>query len=300
MNWLKGSSTLALIALFGLAVMSQSMANASEASLMFSGDFESGDLTGWEVVRDNVPEVQSKKSRAGGFALKSTLKFFIGEGASPLLRERVEVRAKAPATRVGGEYWYGFSIYLPGAADGADNYVADRYWEIVAQWWAPHDDPSESGRNPPLSLKTSANRIGGHWYIDGKYGAKAISPDPDGTFLMDLGPYETGKWTDWVFRVKWSYLDDGILEVWKDGKQVLSRINSPIGYNDQAGPFFKMGIYKGQWKLEPEDGSTLDAVDHRVIYHDEFRMADERGSYAAVAPGGEGAAPTPPTALLVD
>jgi hypothetical protein len=292
--------TLALFALSAGAVMSLPVAHAADASLMFSGDFESGDLTGWSIVRENVPEVQSKKTRAGRYALKSTLNFFNGEDASYLLREREEVRAKAPDTKVGSEYWYGFSIYLPGAAEGADEYVADRYWEMVAQWWAPQDDPAESGRGPPLSLRTSVNGIGGRWYIYGKYGAKAIDADPDGIFLTDLGPYETGKWTDWVFRVKWSYMNDGIVEVWKDGKKVVSRVNAPIGFNDQKGPFFKMGLYKGQWKHEPADGSTLDAVNYRVLYHDEFRMADGRGSYAAVAPGGLTAIPSAPSGLQLE
>ncbi len=301
MKSFKVSSAFALLALFGVAVMSPPVANADDASVMFSGGFESGDLADWEIIRENVPVVQSTKVRAGGHALKSTLKFFNGAGASSSLRERVEVRPKTPATEVGKEYWYGFSIYLPGAADGADNYVADKYWEIVAQWWAPYDS-SECCRNPPLTLRTSMDGVGGHWYIGGKWSAKANNSnhDYDGTFSKDLGPYETGKWTDWVFRVKWSYLNDGILEVWKDGKQVLSRIDLPIGYNDLKGPFFKMGIYKGQWEKEPDDGSTLDAVSYRVIYHDEFRMADERGSYAAVAPGGEVPAPAPPSALLVN
>jgi hypothetical protein len=153
-----------------------------------------------------------------------------------------------------------------------------------------------------LTLRTSQGGVGGRWYVSGKWSAKALNPnhDYDGEFVKDLGPYETGKWTDWVFRVKWSYLNDGIVEVWKDGKKVVSRIDMPIGFNDQKGPFFKMGIYKGQWEKEPADGSTLDAVSYRVIYHDEFRMADGRGSYAAVAPGGETAIPAAPSGLQIE
>jgi hypothetical protein len=74
----------------------------------------------------------------------------------------------------------------------------------------------------------------------------------------------------------------------------------PIGYNDQTGPFFKMGLYKGQWEKEPADGSTLDAVSYRVIYHDEFRMAGANGSYADVAPGGAGGVPAAPFGLDVE
>lgn len=295
MNSRGKSSTLAVMACL-LALPFAGL--AAESSILHEGDFESGDLANWKVVGGNQPEVQTRKVRAGEFALKSTLNFFNGDGASALLRERSEVRAQAPETKVGSEYWYGFSIYLPGPADGADNYVPDKYWEIVAQWWAPNDSDEEKGRNPPLTLKSSADNVGGRWYVGGKWSAKALNAkgDYDGKFETDLGPYETGKWTDWVFHVKWSYADDGILEVWKDGKKVISRVNMPIGFNDQTGPVFKMGLYKGQWEKEPANGSTLDAVDRRVLYHDEFRMADSSGTYETVAPGGGGSASASPLA----
>ncbi len=60
----------------------------------------------------------------------------------------------------------------------------------------------------------------------------------------DLGPYETGVWTDWVMHVKWSYDQDGIAEVWKDGRKVIDQ-SGPNAFNDARGPFFKMGLYKG-------------------------------------------------------
>ena len=157
MNLFRKNSTLALLA---CVLMLPFVGQAADSSLLYEGDFESGDLATWHVVRKNVPEVQTKKVRAGNFALKSTLNFFNGDGASPLLRERVEVRPNTPDAKAGGEYWYGFSIYLPGPADGADNYVPDKYWEVVAQWWAPSDSDVEKGRNPPLSLLTSGK---GDW-----------------------------------------------------------------------------------------------------------------------------------------
>jgi hypothetical protein len=282
-------------------VIASSSLQAQESALLFDGGFESGDLKGWSVVRLNVPVVQDRKSRAGRYAMMSTLNFFNGTGADPILRERTEV-AQGLKAEVGREYWYGFSIYLPGPADGKDNYVPDKHWEIVTQWFAPTDNVIEAGRHPPLTLKTSEGGVGGHWTVGGKYSAKAINAkgDYDGYFSKDLGTYETGKWTDWVFRVQWSYTNDGILEVWKDGKKVYSRLNAPIGYNDEEGPYFKMGLYKGAWELLPADGSQLDVVDHRVIYHDEFKMADERGSYELVAPGASESVPEPPKSLLVE
>lgn len=302
MSTLRSWASLMVAALMLVGACAAPAVQAQDSALLFSDGFESGNLRDWIVVRENVPTVQDRKARAGRYALMSTLDFFNGTGASPLLRERTEVRAKAPNAEMGREYWYGFSIYLPGPEDGVDNYVPDSHWEIVAQWYAPQDTSSESGRNPPLTLKTSEDGVGGRWTVGGKYSEKAISTkgDYDGAFSQDLGPYETGKWTDWVFRVKWSYRNDGLLEIWKDGKKVYSRLNAPIGFNDKSGPFFKMGIYKGAWELLPEDGRQLDKVKRRVIYHDEFRMADERGSYDLVAPGSEATVPKPPLSLSVE
>jgi hypothetical protein len=296
----KASLTVAALMLVGACVVPS--VRAQDSALIFADGFETGTLNEWIVSGENQPVVQDKKARMGRYALRSTLNFFNGDGASPLLRERTEVRSKAPNAVVGNEYWYGFSIYLPGPEDGADSYVPDKYWEIVTQWYAPPDDSRESGRNPPLTLKTSENGVGGRWFVGGKSSALAINSkgEYDNVFSQDLGPYETGKWTDWVFRIKWSYKSDGLLEVWKDGKKVYSRLNAPIGFNDKVGPFFKMGIYKGAWELLPEDGSQLDKVKHRVIYHDEFRMADERGSYDLVAPDSYEIVPKPPSSISIE
>jgi hypothetical protein len=49
--------------------------------------------------------------------------------------------------------------------------------------------------------------------------------------------------------VRWSYGEDGIVEIWKDGEQVAKRIG-PNAYNDLLGPFFKLGIYIPQWNTE--------------------------------------------------
>ena len=140
----KVSLKVASLMIVGACIASS--VHAQSSPLLFDGGFETGDHEGWNVSRDNVPVVQSKKVRAGRYALMSPLKFFNGEGASPLLRERTEVRAEAPSVVMGREYWYGFSIYLPGPEDGEDNYVPDKYWEIVSQWYAPPDDSTESGR----------------------------------------------------------------------------------------------------------------------------------------------------------
>ena len=128
---------------------------------------------------------------------------------------------------------------------------------------------------------------GGKWSLVNRWDAKRNTFESGkkvygGAHRYDFGPYKTGVWTDWVFHVKWSYQADGILEIWKNGEKVVDQ-KGPNTFNDAKGPYFKMGLYKG-WK-DPDRPS--DAVNKRVLYHDEFRMAGADASYTDVAPGGE-------------
>ena len=192
--------------------------------------------------------------------------------------DRVSYRTEVsgPGTEVGREYWYGFSIFLP------EEYTPDRIWEIVAQWHGvPDFDAGEKYRNPVMALSTTS----GHWGWVTRWDAKRNTFESGqrqygGTNNYDLGPCEKDTWTDWVVHVKWSYGPDGILQVWKNGKKVIDA-DGPNAFNDERGPYFKMGLYKG-WR-DPERRN--DAVGKRVLYHDEFRMGTAEASYDDVAPG---------------
>jgi len=251
-----------------------------DSKLIFLGNFETGDLTGFKQS-GNSPTVVSfdggVKPRAGKFMMKSYLNFNTSK-----VRYRTEVvRAdrKSPGKNIEieKEYWYGFSIYLP------KSYVPDDCGEIVAQWHGrPDFDLGENWRNPVSALSTT----GGHWTFLNRWDAKANTfangeKEYGGTKKYDLETYETGKWTDWVVHVLWSFHQDGFLQVWKDGKMVIDQ-PGPNCFNDKAGgPYFKMGLYKHGWKKQ---GATPDVVSERVLYHDEFRLGGEDCDYDSVAP----------------
>lgn len=91
---------------------------------------------------------------------------------------------------------------------------------------------------------------------------------------IDLGPYEAGTWTNWKFHVKWSYQSDGLVEIWKDGQLVVSK-TGPNTYNDRQGPYFKIGIYKPDWKYKPQKSNTT----QRVIYFDEVRVENNSSAW---------------------
>jgi hypothetical protein len=104
---------------------------------------------------------------------------------------------------------------------------------------------------------------------------------------------DKGKWVDWVFHVKWSWHDDGLVEVWKDGDLVGAK-KGPNCANDVKGPQTAFGVYKWPWKVNgPGSGSCLSSLVERLIYVDEFRVGGAKSKYNEVAPGDKLPSPQP-------
>jgi len=256
-----------------LAVISSPPGRAEGNSnvLIFAGDFETGNLKEWgkELGCDYSAQVVTEPVRAGKYAVRFEL-----HKDDPIVANsrRAELTLKRePKVKV--ERWYGFSIFLP------EDYQQDPTPEIVTQWHAsPDRDDGEVWRSPPLAVQTQ----GGNWNISWRWDADRIMKRnrPDGAKSENLGKYETGVWTDWVFHVKWSWESDGLLEVWKNGKKVI-HYEGPIGYNDKRGVYFKTGIYKWVWKTTRErDPSTTTT---RITYVDEVHIGSEKAAYRDVA-----------------
>jgi hypothetical protein len=173
--------------------------------------------------------------------------------------------AASPFEPVGAERWYGFSIYLP------NTWKPDVAPESVIQW----HQASDTGGSPPLAI----------WTLNGRFLVVQAGRPGRPTMRTDAGSFVLGAWTYWVVHVKWSKQTNGILEVWKNGSRVQG-ITSPditdSATNTTQGNYIKIGIYKWPWSTS---GFTPPSVTtRRVMYHDQLRIADQRGSYAAVVP----------------
>ncbi len=254
--------------------------------LMFVGDFEHGivPLTKTETsspwyAHGNAPVVVTAPEpvRHGRFSMKSVL----DRDKSPV-SYRTEVipflTEKRQSPQLGEDYWYGFSIYFP--ADWTD----DNIWEIVAQWHGvPDRDLGEVSRNPVIAFHSDGRtlKITNIWDTarhTQKAQQKREARYSGGATLWEA-PIRKVHWTDWVIHVKWSFKDDGLVEIWENGKQVAKR-SGPNTFNDKNAPFFKLGIYKG-WRHRRTPAGK---VRRRVIYHDEVRFAGPHGTYDDVAP----------------
>ncbi|NJL83750.1 MAG: hypothetical protein HC890_13935 [Chloroflexaceae bacterium] len=242
----------------------------SSSDVFLTNDFENGSLGSWrlESPKSSAIQVSSAESRGGNKSLQFTL-----NQSDPIVNNGKRAEIKQPYTAPGTEQWYGFSLFLP------DNFVSDREREIVAQWHSKADTALGEGLPgaPPLALHT----INGEWQLLRRWDSKPITEKhkPEGSQNIDLGQYQTGEWTDWVFHVKWSHKSDGLVEVWKDGKLVV-RETGPNTYNDQIGPNFKLGIYKPGWRDRAENSS----VRQRTLFVDEVRLADQDATFADVDP----------------
>jgi hypothetical protein len=53
-----------------------------------------------------------------------------------------------------------------------------------------------------------------------------------------------GKWNDFVVQARWSYETNGLVNVWLNGEQIV-QYRGPVGYNDDVGPYFRFGLYRG-------------------------------------------------------
>jgi hypothetical protein len=226
-------------------------------------DNESGRADALQVVGEGYPQ------RDGRYSLR--IDAAIDDAWEP--KPRVELSAHShPFFDIGTEYWVGWSIYLPD--DGGYEFDA-KYQEIFLQVHGLNDDCDSSGVGPPHALRP----IDGRWRWDLRWDpAQCMGPEPAGKELLDIGPQERGRWTDFVARFVFSSGTDGITQVWRDGELVVDRVGMPNHYNNEAGPYLKIGFYKAGWLNNPTDVTT------RTFFYDAISVFEGEDGYATVDP----------------
>lgn len=286
------------------------LANTVFAEIIFQDNFESS-TTGkapasktWGVCSGNCAVVTTEKSRKGNKALKSYLsrsKSKVKYRTEAVPRGQVRTAAKQ-----GEHFWYGFSVLVP------NNHIPDnRSQDIVVQWHHSPDthlgETNAMVKSPPMMLVVKNNTFTfKNSHNPNRVGRREDPQRKDRDW--NLGSSNAGKWTDWVIHVKWSWKNDGILEVWKDGNKVISH-KGPNNFNDAKAPWPKIGLYKSDWRKPEHAGKTYDAnIYDRVFYHDEIKFAKGASAkYDDVAPGNGSAGNTggnstellPPTSLKI-
>jgi len=257
--------------LFGIIIILVFCLPVLASALVFNDGFEAGDLSNWSTGNQfccshSVQFVQTPV-REGKNAVKFLLNHddFYEQGF-----KRAEITLQHLETSIGSEYWYEVSIFIP--EDWIDS--SPPAWDIVAQWHGiPDFSEGESWRSPPLAFYIDGNKF----RIRNRSSSKRVMPPGDqGDVQTWYFSYQKGEWMDWKVHVKWSYADDGLLEVWRNGTKLITK-TGPNCYNDALGPYFKIGIYSS--------GSNFP----RIVYHDKVYFGNQPN------PSPEAEPPKPPT-----
>lgn len=220
--------------------------------------WEGGDWNGVEAANANSITRSTEQFRGG----KHSAKFVLNKSDRGIAnnKQRAELTDwDGRMLNVRSERWYGLSIFLP------DSYIPDPCEEQLFQW---HGDNSVDLDGVNMAISPLAMySINGRWEFGIRFAGK-----------FDLGIYDKNLWTDWVLHIKFSPDSDGLVEIWKNGKKVLTKKGKNT-YNDVVGNYFKIGIYKYGW-----DDGYFSTTTTRTLYYDEVRIGDENSSYSDVAP----------------
>ena len=245
-----------VIVLFGIQ---SSKANTLRHNFEAS-KFQKGNLwNGLETCCKHSYKYSTDKSYKG----KKTVKFELRRNDRDVHNSKRSELA-AHIEEPNGDNFYRFRIFIP------DDWKTDpNSFEIITQWHGyPDFDKGETWRSPPVSMAIKGNEIKIQTQWDSK--EVTINNIPEDKSVLWKGKLDDlkGKWVDWNFHIKWSYLQDGIIEVWKDKEKIITR-KGANSYNDKNGVYLKIGIYKPDWKYSPKKS----IVDSRIIYFDDVEIS---------------------------
>lgn len=230
-------------------------------NLVMENDFENGTILPFAFEKCCTHSLNIVKLGINNNALQVLQKC-----EDPLVSSGKRAEIKTANVTMHSEMWYGFAMTIPKDWNAGYN----SSWLILAQW---HEIPDwnlgENWRSPPVSLDFNRGIVtvtvrNDSRPVGGGIGSKIYN-------ITEISNV-VGKRTRWVFHMKWEYDNTGLLEVWKDGIKVVER-NGPVYYNDQSGPYFKAGVYRGNNSECPI-----------LLYFDDVRIGNANATYSDVAP----------------
>jgi hypothetical protein len=189
--------------------------------------------------------------------------------------ERSELTMKR--TEIGRAYWYGWSVFIP--SDWSDQ---DPGFDILNQWAAwPTSKNFRTGCGAVGSFLARGRGGSGDRFDFLLQHAGDSAVIECEIFPLAKVSQIRGQWVDFVMNVKWTGNKDGFLKLWmKIGNgQYTQKVDykGRTFWNDEdTGPYFKMGLYKGD--------PNFRGPAPRYLYTDEYRLGDDRSSFEEVSP----------------
>ena len=223
-----------------LAVATES----AEQDISLKDDFESPDLLSIWQTR-NLPENAIRHVNApvrngeGAIEIRVLPGYRAAVGGDGQLTERAEIR-ESPEVRLnmGTESWYAFSFFLPADFPFVDTRL------VIASWKQSFKETWKD-RSPMVSLRYMNGRMRIH--VERDRGQRVVYVEK-----TDL----RNKWIDMVFHIipkasrKLPFkFKEGLLQVWKNGKQIVD-YQGALGFvDDEDQIYFRMGLYRDRMEL---------------------------------------------------
>lgn len=213
------------------------------------------DSIGWE--REITRTDQIKMVWSPLYKGLPSVEFNLHKADSPAVRGEIRQTTQPNET---DEYWYSWAEYLPSAywvtGDG-HNSITDQ-WHEIPDWHL-----GENWRSPPILKKILNNRYYINIMWDNDPDSVNTNADKDGEVTLDLGPIIKDQWVKWIFRIKFSPTNTGILQIWQNGSLVVDRVGMPNCFADKFYPYFKIGFYGNAWCCAPWR-ATIPATERKI------------------------------------
>lgn len=210
------------------------VASPAYATVLWRGDFETGDKSQWEGAQAQSPDrlqIVTSPVRQGKYALRVEVRpgDFVSSG------NRAEL-VRTVREKEGDDRYYAWSTMWPS------DYPSNKTWQLFTQW-----HHSGSTGSPPFEM-----------YVNGETMYLRVMAST----VLWSAPLERGKWHDFILHVKWSSSASiGFVEAWYDGALVIPKKMTATMYAGQEN-YLKQGLYRDR---------AITQVG--VIFHDGMTMA---------------------------
>jgi hypothetical protein len=201
--------------------------------------FEKPELSSIWTTDRMVPgafSVQSEMVRSGHSAARITIhpndRFEAGSDDGPASERDELMEAERFWSQTGRTYEYSFSLYLPRDFPIVATRLVIAQWKQLCEWGSCRPD------NPVLAIRY----VGGVLFITRK------NDDGAAKLFQSQGEMR-GRWLDFRFVTRFSQSDDGAIDGWMNGQQIVhfrgvTAYRAARGYPAHGFFFFKMGLYR--------------------------------------------------------
>ncbi len=213
--------------------------------IIFEDDFQSGAVDLWNISEDDryaLPVATPERIQvvdAPGLADGAKAVRFVVKRAANSFRSEISL----PHEEGFQERWYSARILIPEEWEFDPSKAND----IVLQW---HGIPGNwKPTHPNLAISISNDQ----WFIKQSFGSPQDGPTRRSERLKEK--VLRGHWVSWVIHAKWSPKDNGLIQIWKDGRLVFDQ-TGPNVYGSigvEYTPYMKTGIYRPEWHTDTDE-----------------------------------------------